>query len=148
MCYADFSVVSLLLFGCSRVIVQSLTAQQVVALWRYPGIPPEHRHLHCNPSCVRIDLCPCRHRQGHEHFVFDLQCFSVSIHARCLLFVYFFKNLLRKDISIIMGSASWTAIFLNLERRSGCVWIKHVSFEEPQTVVLFLISCWGEHVLR
>ena len=46
-----------------------------MALWRYPGIPPEHRHLHCNPSCVRIDLCPCRHRQGHEQFCFWLAVF-------------------------------------------------------------------------
>jgi hypothetical protein len=25
--------------------------------WTNPGIPPEHCHLHSNPSCIWIDLC-------------------------------------------------------------------------------------------
>ena len=114
--------------GCSRVIVQSLTVPQVVALWRNWGIPPEHRHLHCNPSCIRIDLCSCRHRQGHEHFVF----------LTCIVFPWQSMRSADSSFSFFLNFSERTSLLswvqpLGLqffspweELQSGCVWIKHI----------------------
>ena len=37
--------------------------------WRNPGIPPEHCHLHSNPSCIWIDLRFGGDCQGRSYFL-------------------------------------------------------------------------------